>query len=326
MLIFRFLAGAALLAAVLSLLISLLCFFLVFYVPRRRTASREEFSIPPGAIYEPHRDRMVAWMKQTRSMPHEDVSIRSFDGLTLCGSYYEFEPGAPIELMFHGYRGTAERDLCGGVQRCFTLGRSALIVDQRAGGRSEGHVITFGVNESRDCLAWVDFMIKRFGPDVKIILTGISMGAATVLTAAGKPLPKNVIGVLADCGYTSAKDIIREVMHQMKLPPKLLYPFVKLGARLYGRFDLEEASPIEALKTCRVPVFFVHGEADDFVPCAMSRSNYSVCPSQKQLLTVPGAGHGLSYLIDGGRYLSALAQFNSAYGLAVPELQQKPSF
>ena len=92
--------------------------------------------------------------------------------------------------MFHGYRGSSERDLCGGVQRCFKLGRSALLVDQRAHGRSDGHIISFGVNERKDCLAWVDFMVKHFGPDVKIILTGISMGASTQrvkdLSAQGK--------------------------------------------------------------------------------------------------------------------------------------------
>lgn len=321
--LFWLIFGIAAGLAALILLLAYVCFYLVFYVPRHTTPGEDEYNIPPGKIYEPHRDTMVAWMKETRSLPHEDVSIRSFDGLTLCGKYYECIPGAPIELMFHGYRGTAERDLCGGVQRCFALGRNALIVDQRGSGRSQGNIITFGVNESKDCHAWVDFMISHFGPDVKIILTGISMGAATVLTAAGEPLPQNVIGVLADCGYTSAKDIIQKVMRQLKLPPSLLYPFVKLGAKLYGHFNLEEASPLEAVKNCRVPVFFAHGEMDDFVPCEMTRINYEACTAPKKLLTVPGAGHGLSYLIDGEGYLTALAQFSPKYGLSIPEPYQK---
>ena len=101
----------------------------------------------------------------------------------------------------------------------------------------EGKVITFGIKEHRDCLAWVDFMVEHFGPDVKIILTGISMGASTVLIAAGRELPKNVIGVLADCGYNSAKDIIRKVIRQMNIPVAPGYFFVKLGARIFGHFD-----------------------------------------------------------------------------------------
>ncbi len=306
--------------SLLLLLVAYVCFYMAFYVPGRNKPVDDEFRIPPGKVYEPFRDTMVKWMKEVRALPHEEFTIRSFDGLKLCGKYYEYAPNAPIELMFHGYRGTAERDLCGGVQRCFALGRSALIVDQRGSGKSGGKIISFGINESRDCHKWVEFMISHFGTDVRIILTGISMGAATVMVAAGKPLPKNVVGVLADCGYTSPKEIIKKVIHRMKLPADLLYPFVKLGAKLYGGFDLEEASPIEAMKSCSVPIIFFHGEADDFVPCEMSKANYEACTAPKRILTVPEAGHGLGYLVDGKGYLAALAEFAPSWGLAVPNV------
>ncbi len=218
--------------------------------------------------------------------------------------------------MFHGYRGSAERDLSGGVQRCFLLGRSVLLVDQRCSRRSGGEIITFGINEHRDCLAWAQFAAQHFGPDQKIILTGISMGAATVMMTADKDLPPNVIGILADCGYSSPKAIICKVIRDMKLPPDLGYPFVKLGAKVFGHFDLEADSPEEALKHARVPVIFYHGEADDFVPCDMSRRNYEVCTSRKALITVPGAGHGLSYPVQPKRYLETLKEFFGPAGSA----------
>jgi len=292
-----------------TVIISYICFRIAFYVPSHRPIREDEYPIPEGEIYEPFREKMVCWIKETRALPHEDVQITSFDGLTLRGKYYEYAPGATVELMIHGYRGSAERDMGGGVQRCFRLGRSALVVDQRASGASDGKIISFGVNESKDCLAWVEFMRSHFGPDVKIILTGISMGAATVMMAAGEDLPDNVIGVLADCGYTSAEDIMKIVIRQMKLPPNLAYPFVKLGAKLFGHFDLEETSPMDAMKRCRVPVTFFHGEDDDFVPCEMSRRNYEACISRKQLVTIPGAGHGLSYPVEPKKYLKELAGF-----------------
>ena len=135
------------------------------------------------------------------------------------------------------------------------------------------------------------------------------MGAATVSIAAGCNLPQNVIGVLADCGYNSAKDIIQKVIKQMGLPVKIGYFFVKCAARIYGHFDLEETSPEEALKNCKVPVIFFHGESDDFVPCEMSRINYNACPARKALITVPGAGHGLSYPVDPEKYLNAMREF-----------------
>ena len=293
----------------LILLISYICFYMAFYVPRKKNKSEEEYPIPPGEIYEPFRETFMGWMKELKELPHEEVSIKSFDGLTLRAKYYEYAPGAPIELMFHGYRGEARRDLCGGVQRCFALKRSALIVDQRACGNSEGNVITFGIKEHRDCLDWVNFMLAHFGPDVRIILTGISMGAATVLMASGKELPPNVIGVLADCGYTSPKEIIKKVIRQIHLPANFLYPFVKLGAKLFGHFDLEELSALEEVTKCNLPVIFFHGESDDFVPCEMSRKNYEACSSTKRIFTVPGAGHGLSYPVSAEAYLKELEEF-----------------
>lgn len=310
--------GILLVGAILFLLvlaISFVCFYMAFYVPEKNKKPKKEFETPSGKAYEPYADAMVGWMKEVRALPYEDMEITTFDGLKLRGRYYEYAPGAPIELMFHGYRGTAERDLCGGVQRCFKLGRSALLVDQRAASRSQGNVITFGVKEHKDCLYWVEHMIRRFGPDVRIILCGISMGATTVLLAAGEDLPKNVIGVLADCGFSTAEEIICKVVRQIGLPAKLVYPFIRLGAKLYGGFDTKDSDVPAAMRKCRVPVIFFHGADDDFVPCEMSRQNYDACASEKKLVYIPKAGHGLSYLIDPPGYLGALREFGVKWGL-----------
>ena len=301
--------GIILFLAAAVLMASYLCFRMAFYAPRKKLSDSEEIDIPEGEIYEPFRPQMEKWTREVRAMPREHFTITSFDGLELHGDFFEYAPGAPIELMLHGYRGSAERDLSGGVQRCFLLKRSVLLVDQRCSRRSQGDVITFGIREHRDCLSWLDFMVDHFGPERKIILTGISMGAATVMMAADKDLPSNVIGILADCGYTSPKDIICKVIRDMGISPALGYPFVKLGAKLFGRFDLEEDSPEEALKNAKVPVIFYHGEDDDFVPCDMSRRNYAACASRKALITVSGAGHGLSYPVEPERYLKTLADF-----------------
>ena len=303
------LLGLLAFSAIAVVLIAYICYRITFYAPNRRPLLGDQIEIPEGNIYEPFRPYMEKWAQEVRAMPYEEFCITSHDGLKLYAKFYEYAPGAPIEIMFHGYRGSAERDLNGGVQRCRQLGRSTLLVDQRCSGKSDGSTITFGILEHRDCLAWVDFAVKHFGPDVKLILTGISMGASTVLMAAGHPLPPNVIGVLADCGFSDAGSIIRDVARKMGLPPKLSYPFVKLGARLFGHFDLEETSALEAMKKCTVPVLFFHGESDDFVPCQMSRLNYDACQSKKLLVTVPGAGHGLSYPVDSQRYLDTLRNF-----------------
>lgn len=301
----------------LVLLVAYICFRMAFYSPDSSRPAPDEISLPEGSIYKPYHEAMTNWILEARAMPHEDVTITSFDGLTLHGKFYEYAPGAPIELMVHGYRGTAERDLCGGVQRCFSIGRSALLIDQRAAGKSQGNVISFGINEHRDCLKWVDFLCSRFGHEIPIILTGISMGASTVMMAAGEPLPDNVVGVIADCGFSSAREIICKVMDDMKLPAAPLYPFVKLGAYLFGGFRLEENSAVEAMRRCRLPVFFIHGTGDRFVPCDMSRQCYDACIAPKQLFTVPDAGHGLGYLKDPKGYVRELTAFSQANNIPI---------
>ena len=155
----------------------------------------------------------------------------------------------------------------------------------------------------------MDIVIVRIVPDVRIIRTVISIGAATAMKAGGMEVQDNVVGILADCGYTSAKEISAKVIRQVHLPVKLLYPLIKLGARTYGGFDLEEASPKEAMRHCRVPVSFIHEENDRFVPCEMSRENDEAVTAPKRLLTVPDAGHGLSILVDREAYLGALEEF-----------------
>ena len=289
---------------------SLVCFFKIFYSPRKKWP---EYPVPAGEIYQPHHEQMIKWIKEARELPHTEVSIRSFDGLKLCGTYYEFQKGAPIDVLFHGYHGCAEQDLSGGVYRCQRLGHNVLIVDHRGAGKSEGHVVTFGINESRDALAWVQYVVENIDPNAKILLGGISMGAATVMMASAMELPKNVVGTVADCGYTSAKEIIKKVIREMHLPADLLYPFVRLGARLFGRFDPDENSPIVSMPNCRVPVIFFHGDTDAFVPQSMSEENFAACAAPKHLVITPGAGHGLCFPVDVDTYVREIEMFFEPY-------------
>ena len=135
------------------------------------------------------------------------------------------------------------------------------------------------------------------------------MGAATVMMASAMELPKNVVGTVADCGYTSAKDIIKKVIRDMHLPDNLLYPFVRLGARLFGGFDPDADSPISSMPNCRVPVIFFHGDTDAFVPQSMSEENFAACTAPKHLVITPGAGHGLCFPIDVDTYVREIEAF-----------------
>jgi fermentation-respiration switch protein FrsA (DUF1100 family) len=134
------------------------------------------------------------------------------------------------------------------------------------------------------------------------------------MTVSGMELPENVVGVLADCGYTSTRAIISKVMRDMKLPPKLLYPFARLSAILFGGFDPAARSPIDSMARCRLPIIFFHGDADDFVPYEMSVENYNACISdRKGLVTIKGAGHGVAFPVDQEGYKDAARAFFDSY-------------
>ncbi len=299
----------------LVLLAAFLCFLKVFYSPKRKPLGEDEYAIPKGKVYEPFRDEMIGWAKEVRALPCEKMEIRTPDGLILRGRYYEYKKGAITEILFHGYKGDAERDMSGAVKRCFAIGRNAILVDQRSSGHSDGHVITFGIKERHDAVLWAEEAVSRFGPNTRLILSGVSMGAATVMLAAGEKLPENVIGFVADCGYSSASEIIGKVMRDMGLPVAPLYPFVKLGARLFGGFDLDETSPLEAMKKCTRPVIFFHGDGDDFVPHEMSVRLHEACAAEKKrFVSVPGAGHGLAFSVSKENYLRAITDFFAECG------------
>lgn len=189
-------------------------------------------------------------------------------------------------------------------------GYHVLLVDQRAHGKSENRCLTFGIQERYDCRAWVNYAVGRFGADTKILLCGVSMGAATVLMAGGLHLPRNVVGIVADCGYSSPAAIIRKVIRDQHLPIFPVCQLIRLGGKLFGGFDLESATVTDALAHCDIPVLLIHGGDDRFVPCDMGHENYAHCAARsKQLLVVPGAGHGLSYMVDREAYLAALESF-----------------
>ena len=242
-----------------------------FFSPMK---DRERIPSTSGHQYDPYREEMARIYHQLNDRPCEFVTIFSHDGLKLSGRYYHVKDGAPLDIGFHGYRSSCLTDFSGGSELSFQLKHNVLLVDERAHGKSEGRTITFGIQERQDVLSWVDYAVERFGGDVKILLYGVSMGAATVLMASELDLPENVKGIIADCPYSSPEKIIRKVAVQMGISDRLAWPFVKIGAKVYGGFDISETDAARAVKNAKVPILIIHGEADGFVPCEMSEEVY----------------------------------------------------
>lgn len=244
---------------------------------------------------------------------YEDVTITSDDGLKLAGRYYHVADGAPLEIQCHGYKGNATRDFCGNWKIAREAGRNVLLIDERCHGKSEGHTITFGILERKDVMNWIQYAIQRFG-NVPIMLSGVSMGAATVLMVSGLELPENVKAVIADCPYDAPANIIKKVLGKdMGMPVGIVYPLIRLGGMLYGKFNLEAASPVEAVKQSKVPILVIHGDDDRFVPYEMSCNIHAAAPDKIEFHTIHGAGHALNYVTAPEEYKEIVHAFTEKF-------------
>ncbi len=269
--------------------------------------------MPDNDVFREHMENMALDREWLLSQPLENVSIASFDGLTLRARLLSGNGDKRLVLLSHGYRSKGLWDFPSVTRFYRSLGCGVLLIDQRACGESEGRYIGFGALERRDIAAWVDYLYQRF-PSTSIYLDGVSMGSTAVLLSLALPLPPTVRGAIADCGFTSPLEIMAHVQ-------KTAYPFsgrwilggIRLMLKVFARYD-PDLSTLDALKNTTVPVLFLHGDADKFVPVEMTRANFEACASEKRLLIVPGAGHGESYVLDRAGCEQAIREFFDTYG------------
>lgn len=292
------------LAVVALLLVTTAVMFVVtFYSPLTK-AQYDVREVPTGQGYDEYRDKMLAMIDELAAYKVETVAIPSADGLVLLGKYIHVADGAPLDIMVHGYRGLAVRDFSGGAVARIKNGHNVLLVEQRAHEHSGGHVITFGIRERFDVMRWVDYAVRRFGNDVKIVLFGVSMGAATVLMTSNLGLPPQVKAICADCPYSSPADIIKNTIHSLKLPVWLCYPLVWLGALVWGHFNLSSASAVKAVADATIPILIMHGMSDGFVPCEMSKKIASANPDKVELHLWSDAVHAMSFVLHTDDYMA----------------------
>ena len=217
-------------------------------------------------------------------------------------------------FLSHGYRSNA-RDEFGRFAKFYhDNGVNVFMVDHQAAGQSEGGLITFGQREARDGLGWLGFMIDTFGDDIEIFLHGISMGCATVTAMTGNDtLPENVKFTVADCGYTSMLDEFKSNLDKAHVPAFPLLNAVSVIHRAATGMSIKEVAPIDMVKNAKVPVLFIHGATDDFVPTTMVFELYEACTSEKDLLIVDDAEHAESYKKDPASYEAKVKEFMDKY-------------
>lgn len=254
----------------------------------------------------------------------EEVEIVAHDGINLAGHWWECDDAARVIIAMHGWRSSWTKDF--GLIADFLHQNKChvLFAEQRGQNNSGGEYMGFGLTERYDCLEWIKWVNQQEIEELPVYLCGISMGASTVLMTAGFELPPNVCGIIADSGYTSPHAIWKYVAEKglnlrydtmiSAIAEDLCRSKIQIGPKDY--------SCIDAMKVCKVPVLFIHGTDDDFVPVEMTYENYKACAAEKKLLIVPGAGHGMSYILNKEEYEKVVLEFWKDFDRKMSEKQE----
>lgn len=301
-----------LLAILLLLIVSGGYVFVVGCVRRKELPwlVEEEIDKTP---YSKHYKNILAGKQFLDSHHATEVSIQSFDGCRLSGMWVPAKDPIGTILLAHGYRSNKLIDFGLVFDTYHNMGINILVPDQRAHGKSQGRFITFGVKESRDMKAWVAFHNTQFGCQ-PVILSGLSMGATTMLFLADEDLPSNVRGIIADCGFTSPWEILKSVFSSVvHLPAGPSLVVADLFAKVFAGFGLKQKDTRNTLRSAKLPVLLIHGLGDGFVPCDMTKQAYAACTGPKELLLVEGADHGVSFLVAKERYTETVRRFLKKY-------------
>ncbi len=254
------------------------------------------------------------YSQKLEAIPMRDVEITADDGTRLVGHYYPCENPERIILAMHGWRSKWSKDFGTSADFMHNSNCDVLFIEQRGQGNSGGDYMGFGMTERFDCKNWVEWLAENT-ENLPIFLLGVSMGAATVMMASDLELDKRVKGIIADCGYTSANKIFRHVAkNTLHVPYSIKSGEIDSLCEERINYKTDDWSTTDSLKNTTIPVLFIHGTADTFVPVEMTYENYMACASPKKLLIVPGAAHGCSYAVEKDNYEKTVLEFFSTYG------------
>lgn len=251
------------------------------------------------------------WIEWTKIQPFEQLEMVAFDETKLVGYYLEAEKPTNKTVVFaHGYLGHAKDMGLFGQYYYEQLGYNIFTPDLRGHGQSGGDYIGFGWHDRLDIVQWLDVLIEKQGIESEIVLHGLSMGAATMLMVSGEQLPPQVKGIIADSPYTSVYDLFAYQLKRMfYLPDKPFLPTTSLVTKIRANYSLQEASALDQVKKATIPILYIHGEQDTFVPTKMTKHLYKETKSEKNLVLFPGANHGEAIVLHRDLYLKTITDF-----------------
>jgi fermentation-respiration switch protein FrsA (DUF1100 family) len=234
----------------------------------------------------------------------KELSIVSFDNLKLYGYLLEGDP-KEVVICVHGYKSSMQEDFADRIEIYRKRGSTVLLLNDRAHGKSEGKYLGFSEHDKRDVAKWVD-KVNEMYDEPRIYLHGVSMGGATVIHCADSGL-KNVCGIIDDCGFDSiigiSSYLIKDVYH---LP---YFPFGYLAwfwSMIITGISFNTSMGEECVRRSKLPILFIHGKEDHFVPCFMSEKMYEAASGPKELHLIEGCGHAAAYMMAKEEYTDAV--------------------
>ncbi len=249
----------------------------------------------PAAEVENRQAANLAVAKLQAEVGFDEVYIQSRDGESLYGKIYVQPDSNLWAIVVHGYTSThnSVQDVA---TEYYNRGYNVLTPDLRAHGNSSGEYIMLGHEDGPDIVEWAHYIDHA---DASIVLHGFSMGAATVMIAAGEDdLPENVVAVIEDSGYTTAIQMMKEQLKfRFGLPSFPIVNISNIISIVKTGLNFNDPKPIESIQNCDLPMLFIHGDEDNYVLQYMQMELYNSYQGEKDFLIIEGAGH------TAGRYL-----------------------
>lgn len=265
----------------------------------------------------PHFDEYVQTKIETQEkfgqLPFEILNITTDDGIKLIGILYRNpKPSKKTAVLIHGYNSYGVREYCYTGFKYIEQGYNLFLPDNRACGESEGMYCTFGIKESEDVKKWLA-VVNTIFPDGEIILQGSSLGGGTVLMLSNQDLPKNVKAIVSDCAYSTIPAEFKHMAKNVVGLPGFPMFFIEMYFKRYTGCDFTSKSPLKSVKESKLPILFIHGTEDRFVPKEQCQELYDACTSEKELLYIEEAGHVGAYVQGKDKYFNTLFNFLAKY-------------